>query len=169
VGTRKENINRPSLTPNVTTGNNGSNAPDAELLRVNDWGPKGMWILCAIMGVVGFSNIVDWLAKGHAAGLVYGSGIFLFALFCGRGAMVGLLMGERGIKVRTLFRDYCWNWTDIESFELRGTVYTPSLRVHLRNGKTKGVVGLAARTPKEKVRAQEIVSELNRRLALGHA
>jgi len=139
------------------------------LVRTNNLGPAGMWILCAILGLIAVASFAQWLKHSDGQDLYQAIGFMLFALFCARGAVVGLLVSDSGIKVRTIFRTFNWRWSEVKDFSLRGTVYTPSLQVDLRDGTTRGVVGLAARTKSEQAKADQLLEELRSRLACEHA
>jgi hypothetical protein len=138
------------------------------LLRANSWGPPAMWTIFAIFALLdaaAFANVLFGGKSSELRGIVLFTG---FALFFGRGAVVGLEVKDGGVRVRLMFWTYRWRWDEIERFDLRGTVYTPSLRVTLKDGTERGIVGLAARTRGEKERAERIFTELNRRLEIEH-
>lgn len=139
------------------------------LVRTNNLGPVGMWILCAILGLIALASFAQWLKHSDGQDLYQAVGFSLFALFCARGAVVGLLVSDSGIKARTLFRTFNWHWNEVKNFSLRGTVYTPSLQVELRDGTSRGIVGLAARTKSEQAKADQLLEELRSRLAIEHS
>jgi hypothetical protein len=134
------------------------------LLRTNRMA-RFIWIVSAIVAFFGIYGLGEWLMVGRQHNdLNSGISYLLLALFCARIALLGIALVPGGVRVRTFLWTYRWQWKDIESFDLLGTVYTPSLQVHLRDGRTKGVVGLAARTKKEEVKAHRIFNELTERL-----
>lgn len=138
---------------------------EGQLLRANDWGPKVVWALAIALTLFGLLSFIAWLDTSDPNAAVAAGAYVLFALFCARTAVVGLVIEENEVKIRTLWHTYRVTWLEIKTFELRNTRYRPSLRVTLADGRTFGVVGLAGRTTDEKKRAQRIFDELNARLA----
>jgi hypothetical protein len=133
-------------------------------LRVNEWGTPGMWVLCLIMALCSF--LTFWSAiQGNAGAFASSAAFLIFGLFCGRVAMLGLIIEEDGVKVRTYGKTIRMTWTEVAGFELRDTVYRASLRVERVDGTVIGVQGIAPRTSSEKDRAQRIWHELQQRLA----
>jgi hypothetical protein len=139
------------------------------LLRSNSWGPPILWGLCGIFVLISVIALLSWLTRGREPRELAAMFEFaFFALILGRVAALGFKVEDQGILARTMFRTYRWRWDEIAGFDLRGTVYTPSLRVTLKDGTERGIVGLAARTKGEKERAERIFAELNRRLEIEH-
>jgi Bacterial PH domain len=136
------------------------------LLRVNRWGAPLVWVFPILFALVAVIAFINWLTRGESRELQTFLGFSFLALSFGRIAALGLEVKNGGVRVRSFLRTYHLRWDEIECFELRGTVYTPSLRVRLRDGTERGIVGLAARTAGEKERATQIFAELNRRLEI---
>jgi hypothetical protein len=136
------------------------------LLRTNSWSTLVVWLLCAVAVIVAEIGVVAWITKDEVYGLIVGIGYLLFAALMARLAMLGLVVRQDDVKLRTVLKTRYLPWGEIDHFYLRGTIYSPSLRVKCRNGGEIGVVGLAARTRPEEERAEEIVRELNRRLEI---
>ncbi len=128
-----------------------------------------LWVLCGTTAFIGIVGLINWIATGEPSELRNGIFILVWASFFLRIATVGVMVESNGLKARTFLRTYHWRWDEIEGFELLDTVYSPSLQVRLRDGRVKGVVGLAARGPRERERATKIFAELNRRLEIEHA
>ncbi len=78
--------------------------------------------------------------------------------------MTGLVVKEHFVVIRQFLTTQRVEWPRIERFELRRTVYRPSLQIVMRNGRTYGVVGLAARSPAERDCAEAIFGELRETL-----
>lgn len=137
------------------------------LLRSNSWSLKVMWTMTAIMLLFAFSGIAEGLFGGERT-LQGGIFFLIWGLFFARLSMLGVVLKNGGLVLRTYFWTYQLTWHDIDRFELRDTVYTPSLKIVLGNGKCLNAVGLAARSAGEKARAREICEGLNERLAAEH-
>jgi hypothetical protein len=137
-------------------------------LRVNDWGTNGVWIVTLVIALCGLLALWGAVQGDSSEALPLGVALLLFSLLCGRVAMLGVVLEDDGIKVRTWFRTYRLKWAEIEDFELRGTVFRTSLHVRLVDGRVIGAQGLAARTDSERQRAQEIFADLKRRLLEQH-
>lgn len=133
-------------------------------LRVNEWGTNGMWLVCLVMAL--FALVTFWSAiRGNSGAFASAVAFLIFSLLCGRVAILGLVVEQSGVKVRTFWRNFRMAWSEIEDFELRGTVFRTSLLVRCVDGRVIGAQGLAARTQTEKQRAQRIWGELRERLA----
>jgi len=139
------------------------------LLRANNWGSPLIWTLFGLLAFLDVVAVANLLLGGKASELKGVLMFSVFALFLGRVAALGLKVNDWGILVRSMFWTSRWRWDEIERFDLQGTVYTPSLRVTLKDGRERGVVGLAARTTGEQERAEKISVELNRRLEIEHS
>jgi len=140
-----------------------SSAEEGKPLRVNEWGTNGMWMLCLIMALLALLTL--WSAvRGNSEAVASAIAFSLFSVLCGRIAMLGLVVKDDGVMVRTFWRTFDMTWGEVEDFELRGTVFRTSLRVKRADGKVIGAQGLAARTATEKQRAQLILDELRQRL-----
>lgn len=132
-------------------------------LRVNEWGTNGMWMLCLFMALLALLTL--WSAvRGNSEAVAPAIAFSLFSLFCARIAILGLVVKDDGVRVRTFWRTFDMTWGEVDDFELRGTVFRTSLRVKRADGKVIGAQGLAARTAAEKRRAQLVLDELRQRM-----
>lgn len=81
----------------------------------------------------------------------------------------GVILEQRGVKARSLWRTYHWQWDEIEKFELRNRGETPRFRVHLTDGSSKGFLGFFARSPEQEKKGQLLFEALEERLEREHA
>ena len=132
--------------------------------RPNRYSRPALWILCGILTFITVASMIGWLAGTTKGGAFQAFFYVPLALLFGRAAVAGFEVKNGGILVRSILSTRRWRWDEIESFWLRGTVYSPNLRMRLKDGREHGIYGLAARTAGEKQRAEKICTELNRRL-----
>ena len=138
---------------------------EGHLLRANDWAQKGLWTVFAVMMIFSLMSFGGALGTDDPDALPAAIAYLLFALLLARFAVMGLVVEGDSLRVRTFWRTRHLSWLDIKSFELRGTVFRPSLQIKLVSGKTIGAAGLEVRSSEEEKRVQRIYNELCTRLA----
>jgi hypothetical protein len=137
---------------------------DGKIIRVSEWRKNFLWLGAFVFGFVGLSVVVSAIQIGRPSALLPALTAIGVIVASFRMPIGGVILERSGIKARNLLRTYRWQWNEIERFELRERGETPRLRIHLRDGQTKGFPGFFARTPAEEARAKELIQALQDRL-----
>lgn len=147
---------------------------EGEVLRLNDWAVPALWCLGVAAGLAGlFLVFVDPLRHGALDGPLrplLGLAWLGFGAIAGLGARAGLIVDQEGITVRPRYgRSKHFAWDEIEEFVLRRSFGGGALRIRLRDGRQLRAVGFEARSAEESTLAEDMVAELNRRVAAATA
>jgi Bacterial PH domain len=127
-------------------------------IQVVFWGAAALCLLVAVDGFLGSSAL-------RGAGL----GGLVMALLAGRLAMTALIVDDRGLRVRGVFRTVAVAWDEIEGFSIGRWRFLGCVLLVHRGGRqplpvvaVEGVTGEAAR--KSSLHAQAVADGLSARL-----
>jgi len=137
---------------------------DGTIIRISEWRRQVLWAVAVVPAFFAICVLVYAIRASQPAALIMTAGYGLFAFVIARGALGGIVLGADGVKARSTWRTYHWQWDEIEKFELRKKGETPRLRVHLTNGRVHGFLGFYARTQEDEERGQELFAALEARL-----
>lgn len=140
--------------------------PDGTIIYVSVWRQTIAWFFFGWLALGSLYVAVVAALLGSLAGFGLAIGALANAGFCGRAAMAGVSLEQRGVKLRTPWWTYRWRWDEVDRFELKPRGYIPRLRIHLRNGRSKRAIGFFARGTKEEERCQALFQALETRLKM---
>jgi hypothetical protein len=148
---------------------NTSLPPDGTLIRVGTWRVKVAWVGTSIIGLIVLSVLIQAIQIGRPVALLSAlAAIFGLAVFV-RMPLSGVIFEAQGVKARSVWWTYQWQWDEIERFELRDKGEKPRFRIRLRNGRTKGFVGFFTQSQSEEERGRALFSALEERLEVEQA
>lgn len=142
---------------------------DGTIIRVSQWRRQVTWIPSAIFAFLASGTLIEFIHESQPIAALFGP---VSLGFCAAGfarmALAGVILEPYGVKARTFWRTYRWNWDEIERFELRKRGEMPRFQIHLTDGHTKGFLGFFARSPNQEARGAALFRAMEQRLETEH-
>ena len=138
--------------------------PDGHLVYASSFRYQVTWAAFGLFALMDLAIAVTAFALGTVAGAALGTACLILAAWSLRIPTTGLVLEKDGIRLRTAFWTYRWDWHEIRRFELKPRGNIPRFRIHLCDGQTKKARGFFARGPSEEERSQALVAALVDRL-----
>jgi hypothetical protein len=154
----------------ATIDSKESRLPEGELLRPNDWSRPAACMLAFFAVGIGLLLLLTTPAQGSSLDgplrPVYGLAWIAFGLLPLRRVRAGVIVETNGITVRPpLRRTSRYEWSELKHFMFRPSIFRNSLVIELQDGRQISAHGFGVRSMADRRRAEELVSELNSRVA----